>query len=88
MNAAVGGAAQATQQSILRLTGVSKFYQRGDVTVTALSDVTFSLAAGEMVALVGPSGCGKSTTLNVASGVDRPERGTAVVCGIDIRAAL
>ena len=69
------------------LAGAGKSYRRGDETVVALADATLAVAAGEMVALVGPSGCGKSTTLNLAGGVDRPDTGHVVVCGIDLGAA-
>ena len=69
------------------LAGAGKSYRRGDETVIALADATLEVAAGEMVALVGPSGCGKSTTLNLAAGVDRPDSGRVVVCGVDLGAA-
>jgi len=69
------------------LAGAGKSYRRGDETVVALADATLAVAAGEMVALVGPSGCGKSTTLNLAGGVDRPDTGHVVVCGVDLGAA-
>lgn len=69
---------------ILRLDGASKHYLRGTERVAALRNVSFEVAAGEMVALVGPSGCGKSTTLNLAGGVDRPDSGRVTVCGVDI----
>jgi len=73
--------------AVTDLRGVSKRYRRGDEVVHALRGVTLSLAAGEMVALVGPSGCGKSTTLNLISGVDRPDEGEVVVCGTDLARA-
>ena len=69
---------------VTELRGVSKRYRRGDEVVHALRDVSLTLAAGEMVALVGPSGCGKSTTLNLISGVDRPDDGAVIVCGVDL----
>ncbi len=69
------------------LEGVSKSYRRGDELVAALVDVSFTVAAGELVALVGPSGCGKSTTLNLVSGVDRADAGRVAVCGLDLGAA-
>ena len=69
------------------LEGVSKSYRRGDELVAALVDVSFSVAASEVVALVGPSGCGKSTTLNLVSGVDRADTGRVGVCGLDLGAA-
>jgi putative ABC transport system ATP-binding protein len=55
--------------------------------VHALLEVSFTLSAGEMVALVGPSGCGKSTTLNLIAGVDRPDEGEVIVCGTDLARA-
>lgn len=61
----------------LRLTNVSKRY--GDRKV--LDEVTFSLAAGERVALMGPSGSGKSTLLNCIAGIDRPDDGSIEIAG-------
>jgi len=69
------------------LEAVSKNYRRGDELVAALVDVSFTVAAGELVALVGPSGCGKSTTLNLVSGVDRADAGRVAVCGLELGAA-
>lgn len=72
---------------VTELRSVTKRYRRGDESVNALHDVSFTLGAGEMVALVGPSGCGKSTTLNLVAGVDRPDEGQVIVCGTDLAAA-
>ncbi len=72
---------------VAELRGVAKRYRRGDEVVHALRGVTFALAAGEMVALVGPSGCGKSTTLNLLAGIDRPDEGAVIVCGVDLAIA-
>jgi NitT/TauT family transport system ATP-binding protein len=41
----------------------------------ALRNVTFSVAAGEFVALVGPTGCGKSSILNLVAGLLKPAQG-------------
>jgi putative ABC transport system ATP-binding protein len=72
---------------VTELRSVSKRYRRGDELVHALRDVSFTLSAGEMVALVGPSGCGKSTTLNLVAGVDRPDAGEVIVCGRNLASA-
>ncbi len=73
--------------AVVELIEVSKSYRRGDELVHALRGVTFTLAGGEMVALVGPSGCGKSTTLNLLAGVDRPDSGAVIVAGADLATA-
>jgi putative ABC transport system ATP-binding protein len=73
--------------SVVQLVEVSRNYRRGDEEVHALADLSLSLDAGELVAIVGPSGCGKSTALNLVAAVDRPDRGTVSVCGVDITSA-
>jgi NitT/TauT family transport system ATP-binding protein len=46
-----------------------------------LDDVSFQVAAGEVVAIVGPSGCGKSTLLSILGGLLRPSKGAAELRG-------
>ena len=46
-----------------------------------LDDVSFTVRAGEVVAIVGPSGCGKSTLLSILGGLLQPSRGAAELCG-------
>jgi len=53
----------------------------GRASVTAIEGVNFSVADGEVVALIGPSGCGKSTLLNIGSGLYAPTTGEALVDG-------
>jgi putative ABC transport system ATP-binding protein len=50
----------------------------------ALNDVTLSIPAGSVTAVMGPSGSGKSTLLNVIAGIDRPTTGSVVVDGVDL----
>ncbi len=49
--------------------------------VTALRDVSFSVAEGEFVSLIGPSGCGKSTLLRLIADIYRPTSGIVRVAG-------
>jgi NitT/TauT family transport system ATP-binding protein len=70
---------------ILVLRGVSRdFATRGRV-VTAMSDLSLDIGAGEFLTLVGPSGCGKSTLLNVISGLLPLSRGEVLYKGVPVR---
>lgn len=63
---------------------VSKRYGSGAHTVTALTDVSLSVPAGEFVSVMGESGSGKSTLLNLIAGIDTPSDGRVVVAGRDL----
>jgi putative ABC transport system ATP-binding protein len=52
--------------------------------VTALDQVSFTVRAGEMVAICGPSGSGKSTLLNLIGALDRPGSGRVELLGHDV----
>jgi NitT/TauT family transport system ATP-binding protein len=65
----------------LQLTHVSKHYPSPRGAVTALADATFTVAAGEFIALVGPSGCGKSTLLRLVAGLLAPDSGNIAFSG-------
>lgn len=52
-----------------------------------LNGVGFEIAEGEQVALMGPSGSGKSTLLNCLSGIDRPDRGSIDIAGLEVTIA-
>jgi ABC-2 type transport system ATP-binding protein len=51
--------------------------------VTAVADVTLTVAPGEAVGFLGPNGAGKSTTIKMLTGVLVPTAGRATVCGLD-----
>jgi ABC-type lipoprotein export system ATPase subunit len=59
----------------LKVNDVSKTYQDGNESFSVLKNVTFSLNAGDLIALCGPSGAGKTTLLNMIAGLDYPDSG-------------
>jgi len=62
---------------VIRFDNVSKSY--GDVR--ALSDVSFDIAAGEIVALLGPNGAGKTTAIEILLGLRHADEGTVEIAG-------
>jgi NitT/TauT family transport system ATP-binding protein len=67
--------------------GVDKVFETRSGQVTALSDVSVTVGAGEFVSLLGPSGCGKSTLLRLIADLDEPTGGTIKVFGKPARQA-
>jgi NitT/TauT family transport system ATP-binding protein len=63
---------------------VSKSFTRPDgVPFEAVRNLSFSIARGELVAILGKTGCGKSTTFNLIAGLLRPSEGRVLVDGHD-----
>ncbi|MWD28373.1 ATP-binding cassette domain-containing protein [Aquicoccus sp. SCR17] len=71
--------------SSLELSQITKvFTDKVGNTITAVQDMSFNVAAGELVAVVGPSGCGKSTILNMVSGLYAPTSGRVLIEGEEV----
>lgn len=65
------------------LTKIFKDPQSGQL-ITAVDDVSFEIAPGELVTLLGPSGCGKTTVLRMLSGFELPTSGRVFIGGLDV----
>jgi len=68
---------------VLEVERVSKTYP-GVPPVRALREVSLTVSAGELVAVVGPSGSGKSTLLHIIGSLDRPTTGAVKITGQDL----
>ena len=66
---------------VIELDGVAKTF---DGSIHALQDVTFSVPAGSVCALLGHNGAGKTTAIKILSTLLRPTSGTAIVAGYDV----
>jgi putative ABC transport system ATP-binding protein len=72
--------------SLIELTGVTKAYRTGSLSVTALGGITLTVADGEYVAVMGPSGSGKSTLMHILGCLDVPSTGRYLLAGEDVSA--
>lgn len=70
--------------NFIQFENVKKDYKTGEVTLTALHDVSFSIGKGEICVIVGESGAGKTTLLNILGGMDSLSEGRVMVDGRDV----
>ena len=70
--------------AVLAAHNISKKVSSPEGSLTILSDVSFSIAPGESVAVVGPSGAGKSTLLALLAGLDLPTQGYVMLNGVNL----
>jgi NitT/TauT family transport system ATP-binding protein len=74
-------ATQGGAAPLIHLQNVRKVYRTGGKEFTAVSDVTFDVAEGDLVSLVGPSGCGKTTVLKILADLHKATDGIVQIGG-------
>jgi NitT/TauT family transport system ATP-binding protein len=74
-------AARPAPTRLLDVERVTKRFITSDGAITAVDDISFSIAPGEFVSIIGPSGCGKSTLFNIIGGLVGDYKGRVTVAG-------
>ena len=70
--------------NMIELDSVTKIYKMGDIELRALNNVSLTIAAGDLVAIMGASGSGKSTMMNILGCLDVPTEGVYRLDGVDV----
>ena len=70
--------------SLIVAKNIQKYYQVGEIRVTALKGVSFEIEPSSFVSFVGPSGSGKTTLLNLIGCLDKPTDGKLTVADTDV----
>ena len=70
--------------NIIRTENAAKSYKIGEITTTAIRDVSMEIPQGSFTCIVGPSGHGKSTLMHLIGGLDRPSDGKVYIGDIEI----
>jgi putative ABC transport system ATP-binding protein len=68
----------------LSATTLRREYKNGDTTVIALNNISFTVQAGEFVAIIGTSGSGKTTLMHLIGCLDTPTSGDFFIDGINV----
>lgn len=71
-------------KAVLEIKNISKVYELGDDKLTILKNISVSIHAGELVAIVGPSGSGKSTLMHIMGLLDKQTSGKVILDGSDV----
>lgn len=69
---------------VISLSDIRRVFIMGEQQFEALRGISFSIAAGEFVAIMGASGSGKSTCMNILGCLDLPTSGTYLLDGLDV----
>ncbi|NIG88418.1 methionine ABC transporter ATP-binding protein MetN [Serratia symbiotica] len=69
---------------MIKLSNITKVFQQGSRAITALSDATLHVPAGQIYGVIGASGAGKSTLIRCANMLERPTSGQVLVDGQDL----
>jgi putative ABC transport system ATP-binding protein len=72
------------KKTLIQIDELTKVYDMGAVSVTALDRVNMRIQSNEFVAIMGPSGSGKSTLMNILGCLDRPTSGRYILDGQDV----
>ena len=70
-----------TEKALIEIEGLTQRFG----TFTAVDNVSFAVARGEVLGFLGPNGAGKSTTMRMLAGFMAPTSGTARICGHDVQ---
>jgi NitT/TauT family transport system ATP-binding protein len=81
LSASANAATPVPDERQLDVERITKRFVTSDGVITAVDDVSFSIAAGEFVSIIGPSGCGKSTVFNIVGGLIGDYEGRVTVAG-------
>jgi NitT/TauT family transport system ATP-binding protein len=80
----MSGMADVRPDDFIVFSDVTKTFQTGTQSYTAIRDVTLSMKRGDITMLLGPSGCGKSTLLNMTAGLISASKGSVSYGGADV----
>ena len=76
-----------SNQYVLSVEHLSKFFKSGDQTLSVLHDISFAIEEGGSCAIVGPSGSGKTTLIAICAGLERPSEGSVDFNGVALHRA-